>query len=380
MNGANRYLFHSYKELVPVNGSGDTSYAWTLLKLCLLLSLAGALLWSLAEGRRKNYNRIAWWFKTILRYYLVMFCFSYGFIKLFHMQMPFPGNSLMATPVGDLLPMRLSWIYMGYSDQYQFFAGAMEVLAGCLMLFRRTATAGTLLAAGVFANVAVMNTSYDIPVKLFSQHLFIACLVLLAFEYKRLFRFFTNDISPAGNMYAVKFPARWMRVTRLVLKTVFIFLVVVLDLYKTWSDSGNMKNAKATAPFDKGIYNVTVFVKNGDTIPALVTDTLRWEDMAIDDARSGSINTTDTMFWQRYRRGYFRYKVNDSTHTVTFSRSSWQMEMKELFTLDYKVPDTGTIILAGKIRNDSVMVILKKSSRHFQLGEKQFHWLSEYNR
>lgn len=380
VNGANKYIFHTYRELVPTNGSGDTSYAWTMLKLFLLVALAGCIIWSLAGRKKTQYNRLAWWFKIILRYYIILSCFNYGFIKLFHMQMPFPGNSLMATQLGDLLPMRLSWIYMGYSGQYQFFAGAMEVLAGCLLLFRRTSTAGTLLAAGVFANVALMNTSYDIPVKLFSQHLFIACLVLLAFEYKRLFSFFINRVTPAGNMYSVTFPAKWMRVTGIVLKLVFIAFVVVLGFYNLYSESNASKSAGATAPFQKGIYDVTLFVKNGDTIPALVTDTLRWKDVAIDDARGGSVNTTDTIFWQRYRRGYFKYKVNDSTHTVTFSRSSWQMDMTELFTLDYKVLDTGSIMLSGKMRNDAVTAVLKKSNRHFQLEEKQFHWLSEYNR
>lgn len=380
VNAANKYVFHTYKELVPLNGSGDTSYGWIQLQLFLLIALAGTVIWSLAANKVTQHNRMAWWFKTILRYYVIMFCFSYGFIKLFHMQMPFPGNSLMATQVGDLLPMRLSWIYMGYSHQYQFFAGAMEVLAGLLLLFRRTATAGTLLAAGVFLNVALMNTSYDIPVKLFSQHLFIACLVLLAFEYKRLFSFFTNSNTPAGNMYAVQFPAKWMRVTGWVCKIVFVVFVVLVGFFKLYSENRNMKVSKATPPFEKGMYDITVFVKNGDTIPALVTDTLRWKDMAIDDARGGSINTTDTMFWLRYHRGYFKYKADDSAHTVTFSRSSWQMDMTELFTLDYKILDTGTIMLHGAIRRDSVTVILKKSNRHFQLEEKQFHWLSEYNR
>lgn len=380
VNSANDYIFHTYKQLVPLNGSGDTSYAWTLLKLCLLVSAAGTVIWSVADRRSRHYNRLAWWFKTVVRYYVIMFCFSYGFVKLFHMQMPFPGNSLMATQVGDLLPMRLSWIYMGYSDQYQFFAGAMEVLAGFLMLFRRTATAGTLLAAGIFANVAIMNTSYDIPVKLFSQHLFFSCLVLLAFEYKRLFHFFTNSPAPGGNIYSVQFPVKWMRVTAGLLKIIFVVFVVVLGFAKLYTENRNMKTQAATPPFEKGIYDVVLFIKNGDTIPALVTDTVRWKDIAIDDARGGSVNTTDTMFWQRYRRGYFRYKVNDSTKYITFSRSSWQMNMTELFTLQYTIQHPGVLLLHGKMRNDTVSVLLKKSNRHFQLEEKQFHWLSEYNR
>jgi hypothetical protein len=38
------------------------------------------------------------------------------------------------------------------------------------------------------------------------------------------------------------------------------------------------------------------------------------------------------------------------------------------------------VVLRGKIRNDSVFVALRRQKRHFQLAERQFHWLSEANR
>jgi hypothetical protein len=46
----------------------------------------------------------------------------------------------------------------------------------------------------------------------------------------------------------------------------------------------------------------------------------------------------------------------------------------------YEVPDTSVIRFHTKIRDDSVYVELVRMPRHFQLTERQFHWLSEYNR
>jgi hypothetical protein len=46
----------------------------------------------------------------------------------------------------------------------------------------------------------------------------------------------------------------------------------------------------------------------------------------------------------------------------------------------YDVPDTSTIQFDAAIRGDSVHVELVRMPRHFQLAERQFHWLSEYNR
>ena len=51
-----------------------------------------------------------------------------------------------------------------------------------------------------------------------------------------------------------------------------------------------------------------------------------------------------------------------------------------LFTMRYEVPDTSTIVLHTLIRGDSIRVELARVPRHFQLTERQFHWLSEYNR
>lgn len=104
--------------------------------------------------------------------------------------MVFPSLHQLATPLGDLLPMRLSWLFIGYSSPYQIFSGVMEVFAGSLLLYRRTATLGAFVAAGVFTNVMMLNMCYDIPVKIFSMQLVAVSLFLLANESKRMICFF----------------------------------------------------------------------------------------------------------------------------------------------------------------------------------------------
>jgi hypothetical protein len=381
VNAANKNLFHVYKNLVPLNGSGDTSWAFIQLRLFLLIAFVSMIVWSLLDRKRQQYNRLAYWFRIMLRYFIVINCFGYGFAKVFLSQMPFPNNSLMATSLGDLLPMRLSWAFMGASPTYEFFSGLVEVIAGILLLFRRTATFGTLLAAGVFANVMLMNLGYDIPVKLFSTHLLIACLVLLSFEYRRILNFFvSNRYAEQGNLYYIRYPRKWMRITAVTAKLLFIVFFVIMggvEAYKSFVQRGNAPESK---PIRSGLYDVTVFVKNGDTIAPLLYDTIRWKDIVFEKNGSGSVGTTDTLFWQRYRRGYFRSKVDTMKKEIEFSKFNPAFETFNLFTLQYEIPDSNSIILKGKIRNDSIYTVLQRSKRHFQLAEKQFHWLSEYNR
>ncbi len=51
--------------------------------------------------------------------------------------MGFPTTSQLATPLGDLLPMRFSWLFIGLADLSDFLKDRPTV-AGLLLLFRPT--------------------------------------------------------------------------------------------------------------------------------------------------------------------------------------------------------------------------------------------------
>src|SRR5580692_2715309 len=165
---ADSRLFHIHTPGVPLpvnDGAGDTSHFWAQFWMFLLLAAVGSLVWTLLDPRRKNYERLGYWLRTAVRYFLALQCFEYGIMKLFMMQMSTPTLSQLATPLGDFGPMRLCWMSMGYSAPYEVFGGLMEVVAGLLLLYRRTVTLGLLAGLGVFINVMMLNLSYDVSVK-----------------------------------------------------------------------------------------------------------------------------------------------------------------------------------------------------------------------
>ena len=379
VNAANDRIFHSYKELVPLNGSGDTSYAWTELKLELIIALAVTVIWTLL-GRRSNYNRLSYWLRIFIRYNLIAALLSYGIIKLFFMQMIFPSLSQLATPLGDLLPMRFSWLFIGYSKPYQFFSGLMEVVAALLLFFRRTSAFGAVVSAAVFLQVAVMNLSYDIPVKIYSIHLFLSSVVLMIYEHKRLLSFILNRSSAPSDIYEVSFGKRWQNILRQVFKYGSVVSLTGLILLRVNDQFQSMKRP-ASGPIPKGVYEVKVFALNSDTLPvtASMADSIRWKDIVFEEG-TGSVNTTDTLFQQRYRRGYFNYVMNDSLKTIVFNRSGINIARDSVLVFRYELPDSIHIRLWGRLRGDSLYLELMNSKRHFQLAERQFHWLSEYNR
>lgn len=371
VNLGNQYLFHVKDVLVPMGGSGDTSYGYAQLCLFLTLASVGTLLWTLLDKRR-NYAVGYYWLLVAVRYFVALNALSYGIYKLFGQQMSFPSLSALATPLGDFLPMRFSWHFIGYSAPYQFFSGAVEVVAGLLLLFRRTSTLGAFVAASVFLNVVMMNLSYDIPVKIFSIHLFLMSNFLLIGDAKRLLNFFIFN-KPTQPAVPITLPVRWMRNTRIALKVAFILLFGAIPCYEIYSslDSPDVQAAMKKKTLTTGVFEVERF-------EAPVADSLRWKDVIFETNRTGSIQTADTLLRQRYHRGYFNYTLDSATHSIAFKKS--MNDSIPLFTMQYTMPDSNHIVLRGKIRSDSAVIALKRQNRHFQLAERQFHWLSEANR
>ena len=378
VNTSNAKIFHVRKVLVPLNGSGDTSYGWAQLWLILSIAVIGCMIWSLLDRKRSNYSHLNYWLCLFARYYIAMFAFVYGILKIFALQMYFPSLHQLATPLGDYLPMRFSWLFIGYSTPYQVFSGVMETIAGLLLLYRRTSTLGALFATAVFINVMVLNLTYDIPVKIFSMELVFVCLFLLANESNRIICFFIlNKPAAACDLYHFRYTKKWMRVTRIILKIGFIIIAVVLQISNDVDYFQSTKKPIPKQPVKNGVYEVAVFAINKDSLPLILSDTMRWQDVIFENGL-GSIKTSDTAFRQRYRRAYFTYGLDSATHMLTFKKQA--ADSLSILNLRYDTPDSNTVRLWGKQRNDSLYVVLKRINRHFQLAEKQFHWLSEYNR
>ncbi|GMA16411.1 hypothetical protein E5F05_14360 [Deinococcus metallilatus] len=164
---------------LAVNGSGDTLENYVLAALYLLTALLVTLVWSLLERRGRLTERLFWPAHTALRFYTGFFLLFYGWSKLLLSQMPAPDLTDLLTPLGEMSPMGLLWRAVGASPLYEVAGGLAEAVAGALLLFRRTSLPGALLGAGVMVYGFLLNLSYDVPVKLFSAHLLLFCLLLL---------------------------------------------------------------------------------------------------------------------------------------------------------------------------------------------------------
>ncbi|WP_373493075.1 hypothetical protein [Aquiflexum sp.] len=377
----NGRVLHIREELVPMGGSGDTSYGWAQLYSYLFLAAIGTLVWSIVERRKKAYPKLHYWLCILLRYSLAGIAFTYGILKVLAMQMPFPNLSQLATPLGDYLPMRFSWLFIGYSTPYQIFSGVAEALVALLLVWRRTSLLGAILAVGVFTNVVMLNLTYDIPVKIFSLNLLVASIFLVWQERERLFAFFLqNRTVPPSTLYEKRLPKKWQRISRILAKALFLVLSFGYSTYSYYEYyvQTQEENTKILEPIQPAMYHVELFVKNGDTIPESLADSLRWRDVIFDYNGYGSLSAQDSSLRMRYGRAYFSYLPDSLGTHLEWRLSSW--DSLPVATFKMEIPHEGRMVLTGKKEEDSLYVVLQKLHRHFPLTERQFHWISEANR
>jgi uncharacterized membrane protein YphA (DoxX/SURF4 family) len=146
----------------------------------LILALAATIVWSILDRKRSDYRRLYAWFAIFLRFSLAIVLFSYGFDKVFPMQFGLLTSGRLSQQVGGLDIFNMLWIFMASSHPYTIISGAMEVVAGLLLLIPRLEMLGALLAVPVLTNVFLLNMDYGVPVKIVSSHLLLVALFLAA--------------------------------------------------------------------------------------------------------------------------------------------------------------------------------------------------------
>lgn len=365
------HVLHLAKPIVyQPTGSGDTTHDYVLLLISLVLAVVATLLWTILDRGRKDHAWLAGWMRVYLRYALAAIMLSYGFIKVFHLQMPSPGASTLMETYGASSPMGLAWTFMGFSTAYSVFAGAMECLGGLLLLFRRTATIGAIVTAAVMANVVMMNFCFDIPVKLYSLHLLLTALVILEPSFGRLLDVFVfhrqtkpEDIRPPQWK-------GWRKWDRLIFKALLIGYVMVFANIKGDWDTWKLRNAPKS-PLE-GLYEVESFRRDGVEVPPLLTDASRWRSIVVYPRVVAAQGMDD-------KNKFFGYQADPAKGNLDlFDRSTPEPLKTPEGSFKLSWPDPAHLLLQGALDGASLEIRLKKKdAADFPLMQRGFHWINE---
>jgi hypothetical protein len=262
------------------NGSGDRLGNYILLLVFLIVAALATLAWSILDRRRRDYTHFHDFLRVWVRYMLAATMLSYGFAKVWPLQFQTPGYARLLQPYGESSPMGLLWTFMGASPEYRIFAGLGEVIGGVLLLWRRTATLGAIVVAAVMLNVFMLNMAYDVCVKLFSAHLVLAAVFLLAPAARRLVDVLVlHRAVPAASIDPPP-AARWRMRVNLATKVLFVVIMAYSQLAPVLKAHRELRASSLPSEVG-GIFDVEELRRAGEVAPPLLTDADYWVRVAI---------------------------------------------------------------------------------------------------
>ncbi|MFN3753855.1 hypothetical protein [Flavobacterium sp.] len=354
-------------EKIAITGSGDTTFDYVNLLFIFLLSIIATII-ILLVTKKKNFQS---WFQVTwvyARYYVGLFLILYGVIKFFNGQFQPTHIARLEQTYGESSPMGLLWTFMGHSKAYTFFGGFIEFVAGVLLLFRRTTIAGALMGFGVMLNVAAMNFCYDVPVKLFSSHLVLLSIFIVSPYLGSLYRFFFKQEVLQLKIESLIFKKKWQHITHKVSKIGLIVLCSLAIVLMIVQVNSTPENAVYANSFN-GSYEVKTFVKNGDTIPPLMTDTLRWNKVLMEE---GNIVIKTV----KGRGNYYAVKTDTIANQLIITSYK---DSTKIFKLNYKRLPNEELLVKGKWESDTLELLWKqKKKNEYELNNRGFHWINEY--
>lgn len=369
-------------------GSGDTAQDWIMNGVYVVFAVAGGLLWTLIAAlrgnRRKEYTVLHAWLRFLLRLTCGMFMLTYGFAKVFPMQMPPLSLGILNEPVGSMAPMTMLWAAIGLHPVYEIICGLAEVIGGVLILFRRTALLGSLVSAFVMTNVLLFNLFFDVPVKLFAANLLLGCLFLAVPDARALFDFFwLHRPAAARATWAPSLSRRWARIT---LRVVEVGFTLAFLLLIPWNYSQGWRQTvlaqRTSSPLlgawhlDAAHPSTGAFI-TGDGLPAT--------DFYIDTVAHGMRRATNGQLWRT------SLDLQAEKHLLTIyayggreTKYSWQMPDANHLILTTVPPDAPKLSghspakPAPSFTPQVVSFTRTPTPAHYSLLERGFHFINEW--
>lgn len=333
-------------------GSGDKILDWVHAFCLLVFAAAGTAAWSALDRRRPHYERLHRWFTVFLRFGVASTMVGYGMVKAFPLQMPAPSLQRLVEQYGDFSPMGVLWYSIGASFPYERFAGCMELLGAVLLFIPSTAVLGAMVTFGTCVQIFTLNMTYDVPVKLFSFHLIVMCVVMLLPHARRLLQ----TILVSGP-----------RKLGIALQLALAIYIVGFNFYTASQGWYSRGPGGPKSPL-YGIWNVEEMRVDGVVRAGLIGDYGRWRRLIFQTPANMSFQRMDNSF-QPYAAA-----VDMNTRTVTLTNP----DKSTAATFAIHQPDATSMVLDGTMNNQKVRFDLKLQPREsFLLVSRGFHWIQE---
>jgi len=365
-------VFHIVNPAIKFyNGTIDSVFGYLTALFIFLMAISSSLIWLVIDSRTRNYHKLYKALTVLVRYYLAFTMIAYGSFKIIKLQFLSLSQVMLLQTYGNSTPKQLLWSFMGYSAGYNYFIGSIEFIAGLLLFFRRTSTLGSIIVLGILANVIAVNFSFDINVKLYSIVLTIMALFLLSKDIIRLFNFFfLNKIVHPSVDPPTHFETKWKNTAFLVSKYAIILYIIFFGLRANFARTLHDRDSPVK-PLLYGIYNVTAFIRNKDTIKPLTTDATRWNKLIVSSPKGNA-----SIILMDGRIKSFVFKPEMVKKKIEMYAKS---DTSDKYTFTYNQSADSVLVLHGKWHKDSLEIKFKQYDiNKFPLINHGFRWIIDH--
>jgi hypothetical protein len=366
------FHFHGIGTLLGDSDSGDTALNWITIGVMLAVAVVATLLWTALDRHRKAYPTLFGWFRFVLRLTLGVAMLAYGLDKVFLSQMPPPSLAVLNEPLGNTSPMMLLWTMMGLNPGYQMICGVAEVVAGLLILCRRTALLGAIVTAFVVSNVVLYDYFFDVPVKIYATHLLLMALVVIVPDLRSLFSYFwLHQPAPPTDGWV---PPATRRGSRIAILVVEIAVVAMALGYRSYGEARDRlefrAQARDTVPFT-GQWHVESARLAGQPKPLLTSDGLTITDLYVESSGGINVRALNGMLLDA------DIHFNQATHTVKLDMGL--VDHPVVYALGQ--PDASHLVLTptgNDNRTESVLTLARiPLPTHYPLLDRGSHLVIE---
>jgi hypothetical protein len=334
-----------------------------------MFSAAATAIWSILDRGRGAYVGSHKWFRLFLRFALGSTMLSYGMVKAFPLQMPYPSLSRLLEPFGNFSPMGVLWYSVGASPGYERFAGSMQLTAAVLLFIPRLSLLGAMVCFANAVQIFTLNMTYDVPVKLFAFHLILMAFVLIAPEARRVSNVLVLDRPAAPSQQPPL--VQDLRLRRMLFWVQIAFGAYLIGMngasaYRSWSRFGG----GAPKPPLYGIWNVEKMTIDGVERSPLVTDYGRWRRVLFTAQTTLAFERMDDTFTS------YAAKIDMGASTIALTKPS---DKNWTARFAFQRADADHMALDGDMDGHKIrMRLLQFDRSKFLLVSRGFNWIQEY--
>jgi hypothetical protein len=356
-------------------GSGDTAQNWIQEGVFVAIAMVATLVWSVLDRKRGGYPVLYVWLRFIIRLMVGVSMVWYGFAKVFPIQMQPPTMGVLNEPFGQMSPDSVLWAMLGAKPVYEMICGWAEVIAGVLLLVRKTSLAGALLTTFIMTNVLLYNLFYDVPVKLFAAHLVLLALFVILADAVPLYRFFVLNKSAEPKGVWVP-PASRPSILKAMKIAEICYLVLAFAMAAYVNNNRWMLFQAGLKPSPLiGAWAVT----DASPAPLKTAEGRAWTNIYFDNTYRAMVRDSSGQLWRYYLKYDAAKATAEMRGPLDLTKFTWTVDDPNHLTL--KAIPVGTPSKADSrvpAQADTLRLERQSTAKTYVLYTRGFHLVNEW--